>query len=34
VREMVTRLLLATAGQPDVARARASLVVPNVKIAI
>src|SRR6266699_1104040 len=34
VREMVNRLLLATTGQPDVARAWASLVAPNDKIGI
>ncbi|PYL24876.1 MAG: hypothetical protein DMF37_06455 [Verrucomicrobia bacterium] len=34
VREMVNRLVLATTGQPDVARAWASLVAPNDKIGI
>jgi uncharacterized protein (DUF362 family) len=34
VREMVNRLVLATTGQPDVAKAWASLVSPNDKIGI
>ncbi len=34
VREMVNRLVLATTGQPDVARAWASLVAPTDKIGI